>query len=132
MLLAQQDLPKATPGGYQILDNLPMGVSRAVEGERLRQARETELAKSIEEIDAVAEARVHLAMPEASVFVRDNAAPSASVIVKLNAGRSLGEAQVRSIVNLVAIVGAGHEARRGDDRRSGRRLAVQARRHRAA
>ena len=102
MLLASQDLPKATPGGYQILDNLPMGVSRAVEGERLRQARETELAKSIEEIDAIAEARVHLAMPEASVFVRDNAQPSASVIVKLNAGRSLGEAQVRSIVNLVA------------------------------
>ena len=102
MLLAQQDLPKATPGGYQLLDQLPMGVSRAVEGERLRQARETELARSIEEIDAVAEARVHLAIPEASVFVRDNAAPSASVMVKLNAGRTLGEAQVRSIVNLVA------------------------------
>lgn len=102
MLLASQDLPKATPGGYQILDNLPMGVSRAVEGERLRQARETELARSIQEIDAVAEARVHLAMPEQTVFVRDKASPSASVIVKLNAGRTLGEAQVRSIVNLVA------------------------------
>lgn len=102
MLLASQDLPKATPGGYQILDNLPMGVSRAVEGERLRQARETELARSIQEIDSIAEARVHLAMPEQTVFVRDKASPSASVIVKLNAGRSLGEAQVRSIVNLVA------------------------------
>jgi flagellar M-ring protein FliF len=79
-----------------------MGVSRAVEGERLRQARETELARSIQDIDAVAEARVHLAMPEASVFVRDNAAPSASVIVKLNAGRSLSDAQVSSIINLVA------------------------------
>jgi flagellar M-ring protein FliF len=102
MLLAGQGLPKATPGGYAILDQLPMGVSRAVEGERLRQARETELARSIEEIDAVAEARVHLAVPEASVFVRDSAAPSASVIVKLNAGRSLSDAQVQSIVNLVA------------------------------
>ena len=81
MLLASQDLPKSQPGGYQILDQLPMGVSRAVEGERLRQARETELAKSIQEIDAVAEARVHLATPEASVFVRDHAAPSASVLV---------------------------------------------------
>jgi flagellar M-ring protein FliF len=79
-----------------------MGVSRAVEGERLRQARETELARSIQEIDAVAEARVHLATPEQSVFVRDNAAPSASVIVKLQPGRSLGDAQVSSIVNLVA------------------------------
>ncbi|WP_174297491.1 flagellar basal-body MS-ring/collar protein FliF [Sphingomonas bacterium] len=102
MLLAGQGLPKAAPGGYAILDQLPMGVSRAVEGERLRQARETELARSIQEIDAVADARVHLAMPESSVFVRDSASPSASVMVKLNAGRSLDDAQVRSIVNLVA------------------------------
>lgn len=102
LLLAGQGLPKAAPGGYAILDELPMGVSRAVEGERLRQARETELARSIQEIDAVAEARVHLAMPETSVFVRDNASPSASVVIKLQGGRSLSEAQVRSIVNLVA------------------------------
>ena len=102
MLLAGQGLPKAAPGGYAILDQLPMGVSRAVEGERLRQARETELARSIEEIDAVAEARVHLAMPETSVFVRDTAAPSASVVLKLQAGRSLSDAQVSSIVNLTA------------------------------
>ncbi|KQN92366.1 flagellar M-ring protein FliF [Sphingomonas sp. Leaf231] len=102
LLLAGQGLPKAAPGGYAILDELPMGVSRAVEGERLRQARETELARSIQEIDAVAEARVHLATPEASVFVRDNAAPSASVVLKLQGGRSLADAQVQSIVNLVA------------------------------
>lgn len=102
MLLASQGLPKAAPGGYAILDQLPMGVSRAVEGERLRQARESELSRSIQEIDAVAEARVHLAMPEATVFVRDKAAPSASVVVRLNAGRSLSEAQVASIINLVA------------------------------
>ena len=102
MLLAGQGLPKATPGGYAILDQLPMGVSRAVEGERLRQARETELSRSIQEIDAVAEARVHLAMPETSVFLRDNAAPSASVILKLQGGRSLSDAQVQSIINLVA------------------------------
>lgn len=102
MLLAGQDLPKAAPGGYALLDNLPMGASRAVEGERLRQARETELARSIGAIDTVAEARVHLATPEASVFVRDKAEPSASVIVKLQPGRTLSDAQVRSIVNLVA------------------------------
>jgi flagellar M-ring protein FliF len=102
MLLASQNLPKAAPGGYAILDQLPMGVSRAVEGERLRQARETEMARSIQEIEGVTEARVHLAMPENTVFVRDNAAPSASVIVRLAAGRTLADAQVRSIVNLVA------------------------------
>lgn len=102
MVLASQNLPKATPGGYAILDQLPMGVSRAVEGERLRQARETELAKSIQEIEGVTEARVHLAMPENTVFVRDNAAPSASVIVRLAQGRTLPEDQVRAIINLVA------------------------------
>jgi flagellar M-ring protein FliF len=102
MLLAAQNLPKAAPGGYAILDELPMGVSRAVEGERLRQARETELARSIQEIEGVTEARVHLAMPENTVFVREHAAPSASVIVRLAAGRTLAESQVRSIINLVA------------------------------
>jgi flagellar M-ring protein FliF len=102
MLLAGQGLPKAAPGGYAILDQLPMGVSRAVEGERLRQARETELARSIQEIDAVAEARVHLAMPESTVFVRDKASPSASVVLKLQGGRMLSDAQVASIINLVA------------------------------
>lgn len=102
MLLAAQNLPKSTPGGYAILDQLPMGVSRAVEGERLRQARETELAKSIQEIEGVTDARVHLAMPENTVFVRDNAAPSASVIVRLAGNHTLADAQVRSIINLVA------------------------------
>jgi flagellar M-ring protein FliF len=102
MLLASQNLPKAAPGGYALLDQMPLGVSRAVEGERLKQARETELSRSIAEIDAVVQARVHLAVPEASVFVRDAAAPSASVVVKLATGRSLSEAQVKSIINLVA------------------------------
>jgi flagellar M-ring protein FliF len=102
MLLASQNLPKAAPTGYDILDNMPMGTSRAIEGERLREARESDLAQSIQQIDAVDTARVHLAMPENSVFVRDNASPSASVVLKLVAGRSLDDSQVASIVNLVA------------------------------
>jgi flagellar M-ring protein FliF len=102
MLLASQNLPKSAPSGYAILDDMPMGTSRAVEGERLRQARESDLAQSIQEIDAVDSARVHLAMPEDSVFVRDNPAPSASVVLKLVGGRSLSDAQVASIINLVA------------------------------
>ncbi|MFD1787457.1 flagellar basal-body MS-ring/collar protein FliF [Sphingomonas floccifaciens] len=102
MLLAGQDLPKAAPGGYALLDQLPMGISRVVEGERVKQARETEIARSIQEIDVVAEARVHLATPESTVFVRDQAAPTASVVLKLQPGRVLSDAQTRSIVNLVA------------------------------
>ena len=102
MMLAAQNLPKSAPSGYAILDDMPMGTSRAVEGERLRQAHESDLAQSIEQINAVDSARVHLATPEDSVFVRDNAAPSASVVLKLVAGRSLDDSQVASIVNLVA------------------------------
>lgn len=102
MLLAGQGLPKAAPEGYALLDDMPLGTSRAIEQARLKQSQESELARSVAEIAAVESARVHLALPEQSVFVRDQAQPTASVFVKLAPGRALGEAQVRSIVNLVA------------------------------
>lgn len=102
MLLAQEGLPKAAPSGEEMLNAMPMGASRAVEGERLRGARETDLARTIEEIDAVQQARVHLAVPQPSVFLRDSAKPSASVMLKLYSGRQLSEQQVQSIVHLVA------------------------------
>ena len=102
MLLAGQGLPKAAPQGYELLNDMPLGTSRALEQARLKQSQESELARSIAEISTVESARVHLALPEQSVFVRDQTPPTASVFVKLAQGRSLGEAQVRSIVNLVA------------------------------
>jgi flagellar M-ring protein FliF len=102
MLLASQGLPKAAPGGDAMIAALPMGSSRAVEGETLRGAREADLARTIEAIDTVKTARVHLAMPEPSVFVRDAATPAASVMLTLQNGRTLSEAQVRAIRHLVA------------------------------
>lgn len=102
MLLAQAGLPKSAPSGDEMLNALPMGASRAVEGERLRGARETDLARTIEAIDAVAQARVHMAVPQPSVFLRDSVKPSASVMLKLYSGRQLSESQVQAIVNLVA------------------------------
>ena len=102
MLLAGQGLPKAAPGGESVLAALPMGTSRAVEGETLRSARSADLARTIEAIDAVKSARVHLAISEPSVFVRDNVAPQASVMLTLQSGRALSEAQVRAIRHLVA------------------------------
>ncbi|RKS88260.1 flagellar basal-body MS-ring/collar protein FliF [Sphingosinicella microcystinivorans] len=102
MLLAGQGLPKAAAEGYALLDDMPLGTSRAIEQARLKQSQESELARSVAEIAAVESARIHLALPEQSVFVRDQAQPTASVFVKLAPGRALGEAQVRSIVNLVA------------------------------
>jgi flagellar M-ring protein FliF len=102
MLLAAQGLPKAAPAGDALRASMPMGSSRAVEGETLRGAREADLARTIEAIDAVKTARIHLATPEPSVFVRENAAPAASVMLTLQQGRSLSEAQVRAIRHLVA------------------------------
>ena len=102
MLLAQQGLPKSAPDGDALISNLPLGSSRAVENERLGAAREADLARTIEAIDAVEDAKVHLAAPSQSVFLRDDAKPSASVMLRLRNGRSLSDAQVQAIIHLVA------------------------------
>lgn len=102
MLLAQQGLPKAAPTGDSMISSLPLGASRAVEGEKLRTAREMDLARTIEAIDAVESAKVHVAAESPSVFLRDEAKPQASVMLRLRAGRSLSDSQVQAIVHLVA------------------------------
>ena len=79
-----------------------MGTSRSIEAVKIRQSQESELARSINEISGILGARVHLAIPDKSVFVRERGNPTASVFVKLGAGRSLGENQVRAIVHLVS------------------------------
>lgn len=102
MMLAGQGLPKAAPGGDTVLSTLPMGASRALEGETLRGAREADLARTIEAIDSVKSARIHLATPEPSPFVRDDSAPAASVMLTMEGSRSLSNAQVGAIKHLVA------------------------------
>ncbi|MAC02656.1 MAG: flagellar M-ring protein FliF [Marinovum sp.] len=100
--LAAQGLPSSVPDGYSTLSDMPMGTSRSVEGMRLKQTQEVELARSIAEIDVVASARVHLAIPEKSAFARNAQKPTASVFAQLNPGRSLSSQQVVAIVNLVS------------------------------
>lgn len=102
MLLASQGLPKAGPSGDDVINALPLGASRAVEGERLRGAREMDLARTIEAIDVVQTARIHLAVQQPSVFLRDRVQPAASVMLTLAPGRTLSDAQVQAIVHLVA------------------------------
>lgn len=92
----------AVPDAQTSLDNLPLGASRTLEGERLRAARERELTLTIKEIDGVESVRVHLAEGNKSVFVRDDAPPSASVMVRMARGRQLSDSQVAAITNLVA------------------------------
>lgn len=102
MLLASSGLPKATASGYDLLTQMPVGTSRSVESAKLKQSQETELARSIMEIRYIDGARVILAVPERSAFLREQTPPSASVFLKLASGRAIGPGQVQSIVHLVS------------------------------
>ena len=102
MALAAQGLPASVPDGYSAVSDIPIGSSRSVENIRLKQSQEIELARSVGEIQGVIAARVHLAIPEKSVFARTSIAPTASVFVQLNEGRSLSRQQVNAIIHLVS------------------------------
>ncbi|MCB2049253.1 MAG: flagellar M-ring protein FliF [Novosphingobium sp.] len=102
MLVASDGGLAAPESGVEMLDSLPMGASRMMEGERLRAARERDLMLTIKEIEGVESVRVNLAEGERSAFVRDTIAPSASVMLRLARGKQLTNAQVAAIVNLVA------------------------------
>ncbi len=101
--LATQGMPKSKAAGYELLEKeTAFGTSRFLEKARYQQALEGELAQSISSLGSVEQARVHLAIPKESVFVRDHAKPAASVLLKLHAGQTLDKAQVAGIVHLVA------------------------------
>ncbi|CRM03042.1 MULTISPECIES: flagellar basal-body MS-ring/collar protein FliF [Pseudomonas] len=89
--------------GFEILDkDQGLGTSQFMEATRYRRGLEGELARTISSLNNVKGARVHLAIPKSSVFVRDERKPSASVLVELFSGRSLEPGQVLAIINLVA------------------------------
>ncbi|MDH1261744.1 flagellar basal-body MS-ring/collar protein FliF [Pseudomonas sp. GD03944] len=89
--------------GFEILDQEQgLGTSQFMEATRYRRGLEGELARTISSLNNVKAARVHLAIPKSSVFVRDERKPSASVLVELYSGRGLEPSQVMAIVNLVA------------------------------
>jgi|GEM_PF-1290734 len=102
MLLAQNGLPKGVGSGYDVLNNLQVGASRSVEHLRLKQSIELELSRTISEIDGVHAARVHLAIPERTAFIRKRESANASVMLRLMPGRTLSDMQVRSIIHLVS------------------------------
>ncbi len=102
MKLAAEGLPSSVPQGYDLLEDIPLGTSRSVEFMKMKQTQEIELSRSINEIAHIMGARVHLAIPEKSVFIRETAPPTASVFVKLADGRNLSREQVRSIVHIVS------------------------------
>ncbi len=101
--LASQGLPQGTTRGLEMLqEDQGMGTSQFIESARYNHALEAELSRSIESIRSVEKARVHLALPKQSIFIRNRTKPSASVMTKLYAGRRLTPGQVDAIVHMVA------------------------------
>lgn len=103
MLLAAQGLPSTPVDGFEMIrQQQAMGTSQFMEQKRYQLAIEEELARSISSIQAVKTARVHLAMPKQSVFVRNRVATTASVVLTLSQGRGLNDSQAQAIVHMVA------------------------------
>jgi flagellar M-ring protein FliF len=103
IFLASKGLPKTGNTGIDSLkDQSAMTTSQFMEQVRYTAAMEQELARTIMQIDSIQQARVHLAMPKQSVFVRDRTPPKASVIITPHSGRSVSQNQVQALVHLVA------------------------------
>lgn len=100
--LASQGLPKGGNVGFELMENQKLGVSQFHEQVNYQRSLEGELARSIQSLAAVSSARVHLALPKPSVFVREQQRPTASILLNLQPGRVLDQAQVSAIVHLVA------------------------------
>ena len=100
--LATQGLPKGGNVGFELMENQKFGVSQFAEQVNYQRGLEGELARTIQSIAAVQAARVHLAIPKPTVFVREELKPSASVLLNLYPGRTLEPSQIAGIQNLVA------------------------------
>ena len=101
--LAAQGLPGPTTQGLEMLNqDQSLGTSQFIETARYNHALEAELARSVETIRSVESARVHLAMPKQSIFIRNRSKPSASVVTRLYAGRRLTPGQVDAIVHMIS------------------------------
>jgi flagellar M-ring protein FliF len=100
--LAAQGLPRGGNVGFELMENQKMGTSQFIEQVNYQRALEGELARTISSIGVVQGARVHLAIPKQSVFVREKQTPTASVLVNLNSGRTLDKQQVNAVIHLVS------------------------------
>ncbi|WP_276902895.1 flagellar basal-body MS-ring/collar protein FliF [Frischella perrara] len=100
--LAQQGLPKGGAVGFELLDKERFGMSQFTEQVNYQRALEGELSRTISTINSIESARVHLAMPKPSLFVRERKQPTASVTLSLYAGRSLSQGQIDAIIHLIA------------------------------
>ncbi len=100
--LAAQGLPKGGAVGFELMDSPSLGMTQFQEQVAFQRGMEGELSRTVQALSPVESARVHLAIPKPSVFIRDKQQPSASVLVNLHPGRTLDPGQVQSIVHLVS------------------------------
>ncbi|MEI7464565.1 MAG: flagellar basal-body MS-ring/collar protein FliF [Burkholderiales bacterium] len=100
--LASAGLPKASVGGFEMMDGARFGQTQFQERLTFQRGLEGELSRSITSLAAVENARVHLALPNQNGFFREQQKPSASVVLTLHAGRTLDRGQVAGIVHLVS------------------------------
>lgn len=102
MRLASQGLPKGGLVGFELMETQKLGMSQFIEQINFQRALEGELSRSIQSLAAVAGARVHLAIPKQTGFMRDEQKPSASVVLNVHPGRNLDPNQVAGIAHMVA------------------------------
>ncbi len=102
MKLASLGLPKGTVAGFELMDNTRLGMTQFQERVNFQRSLEGELTRTILSLQSVADARVHLALPNQNGFFREQQKPSASVLLTLHPGRTLDRTQVAGIVHLVA------------------------------
>ena len=102
MRLASQGLPKGGLVGFELMETQKLGMSQFIEQINFQRALEGELSRSIQSLAAVQGARVHLAMPKQTGFMRDEQKPSASVVLNIHPGRNLDPNQVAGIAHMVA------------------------------
>jgi flagellar M-ring protein FliF len=108
--LAGQGLPKAGNVGFELLENQKFGTSQFVERVNYLRGLEGELARSVSSMGQVKSARVHLAVPKPSAFVREQERPTASVILTLHSGRVLDPSQIAAVSRLVSSAVPGMKA----------------------
>jgi flagellar M-ring protein FliF len=100
--LAKDGLPAGEQGGYRLFDNEKIGVSPFVQNVNLKRALQDELAKSIQMIEGVQHARIHIVSSDQAIFSSGQQQTSASVVLKLKPGYKLGGGNIAAIANLVA------------------------------
>lgn len=100
--LAKAGIPKGSGVGFEIFDEQKLGSTEFVQKVNYQRALQGELARTIAQLDKIEDARVHLSLPEESLFVRDEKPPSAAVVVKLKRGQQLTPYELQGIVHLVS------------------------------